>query len=213
MAPTGNGFRTGTGDGITAYRHGDRTGRHRQGGANGIARHRHRAGGCRSCQKQNTKEGILRQLRVRHDTLSYSKGKERKGREGKGREGKGREGKGREGKGREGTDAAPSALPESRFSSSKIPHRHRTVKAKSRINTDFILFPGARHSPPARPVTPPMRLAPDRYASRHNPRHACHRTSAKITGTEQSERINPDIIIGDCVTSSACLYELAAIAF
>lgn len=124
-----------------------------------------------------------------------------------------KERKGREGKGREGTDAAPSALPESRFSSSKIPHRHRTVKAKSRINTDFILFPGARHSTPARPVTPPMRLAPDRYASRHNPRHACHRTSAKITGTEQSERINPDIIIGDCVTSSACLYELAAIAF
>ena len=80
-----------------------------------------------------------------------------------GREGKGREGKGREGKGRD--HAAPSALPVSLLSPFRIPHRHRTVKRKSRINTDFILFPGARHSL-ARPVTPPMRLAPDRCASR-----------------------------------------------
>ena len=44
-----------------------------------------------------------------------------------------REGKGREGKGREGTDAEPSALPESHFSSYNLPHRHRTVKRKSNI--------------------------------------------------------------------------------
>ena len=33
------------------------------------------------------------------------------------------------------------------------------------------MFSGARHSP-ARPVTPPMRLAPSRCASRRDPRHA-----------------------------------------